>query len=194
MLFLHEPSAAEIADCARRATDLPHNCPNALLANIAADQPDKGWFHDGAEATIGHGEADFATARQAIVDLVPFRQPWLTSHAPSGVQLDAVIGIQVSLGPIWSVSWSRVVEVVDTATTYSFVYRTTTDHGEAGEERFEVSLAQDAAATVTYRIEAVSRPARPYTLAVLPYVRGLQSKFRRGSIAAMKQALVPTAT
>jgi uncharacterized protein (UPF0548 family) len=192
MLSLHKPSATEIADRARRAAEVSFNCPNGLLANIAAGQPDKGWFHDVAEATVGHGEADFAAARQAIIDLVPFRQPWLTTHAPSGVALGAAIGIQVSLGPIWSVNWSRVVDVVDTPTTYSFVYRTTTDHGEAGEERFEVSLAKDG--TVIYRIEAVSRPAQPYTLAVLPYVRGLQAKFRRGSIDAMKQALVPAAS
>jgi uncharacterized protein (UPF0548 family) len=187
MLLLHEPTAAEIEGLAARAARSGHNCPSGLLANKAAGRPNSGWFGDVSTARLGSGPTDFATARRAIIDLVPFQQPWLSTHAPNGVALDAVIGIQVRLGPIWSVNWSRVVEVVDTPTTYSFTYRTTTDHGEAGEEIFEVSLADDGA--VTYRIEAVSRPAQPYTLAVLPYVRSLQSKFRRGSIEAMKRAV-----
>jgi uncharacterized protein (UPF0548 family) len=190
MLLLREPTATEIEKFAASAGNASFNFQVGLLGNAAAGQPNHGWISDNAAAAIGHGPEDFAAARQAIIDLVPFAQPWLVTHAPNGLALDAVIGIQVRLGPIWSVNWSRVIELVDEPNTFSFVYATTTDHGEAGEERFAVSIADDG--TVTYRITAISRPARPYTLAVVPYVRALQAKFRRGSIEAMKTAVAYT--
>jgi uncharacterized protein (UPF0548 family) len=187
MLLLHKPTTDEIDRAAVRAATLAFTSPTGLLALSEADSAPGGWFNDAAEAVIGEGPHDYAAARQAIIDLVPFRQPWLETFAPNGVTLDAAIGIQVQFGPLWSVNWSRVIEVVDTSTNYSFVYSTTTDHGEVGEERFAVSMAADG--VVSYRVSALSRPGRSYTVISMPYVRHLQAKFRSGSIAAMRAAV-----
>jgi uncharacterized protein (UPF0548 family) len=187
MLLLHKPTAEEVDRAGAQAATLAFTSPTGLLAKSEAGDVPSGWFNDAAEAVIGNGVGDFAAARQAIIDLVPFRQPWLDTFAPNGVTLDAAIGIQVQFGPLWSVNWSRVIEIVDTPNAYSFVYSTTTDHGEVGEERFAVSI--DETGTVQYRVSALSRPGRSYTVVSMPYVRRLQAKFRRGSIAAMKAAV-----
>ena len=72
--------------------------------------------------------------------------------------------------------------------TFGFAYGTLTNHGEIGEELFEVSVDRDSEA-VNYKIRAVSKPGAVLARIGYPWVRVLQAKFRKDSIAAMQQVV-----
>lgn len=186
MLLLHEPDRAEITRLAERAASLPLSSQPDLLAHLDAGRRPRGWFVDKVHAEIGHGVEAFVRARDAIAALVPFDQSWLRVHGPGGVAMGVPIGVEVHVGPLRSVNWCRVTRIIDGEDRYGFEYATTTDHGERGAERFEVRMVDGA---VVYEITAVSRPNAWYTMVVQPYVRRLQARFRRGSVAAMRGAV-----
>jgi uncharacterized protein (UPF0548 family) len=70
---------------------------------------------------------------------------------------------------------------------FGFAYGTLTNHGESGEELFEVFIDPTTDA-VMYRIRAASRPQAPLAQLGKPIVRALQERFRNHSVAAMKLA------
>jgi uncharacterized protein (UPF0548 family) len=89
---------------------------------------------------------------------------------------------------LWSVSLSRVTEIVDTTTRFGFLYTTTRRHIEEGQERFVVELA--AGGDVLYLIEAVSRPRSALARLGWPLARALQGGFRRDSLERIRRAVV----
>jgi uncharacterized protein (UPF0548 family) len=62
-------------------------------------------------------------------------------------------------------------------------------HAESGEESFMVAI-QRSDRLVTYDIRAVSRPRALVARLAYPFTRALQARFRKGSAAAMKRAMV----
>src|ERR1700677_393327 len=84
----------------------------------------------------------------------------------------------------------RIVYVVEDDAAperYGFAYGTLPDHAEIGEERFTVEFNPDDQ-TVWYDIYAFSRP-RMLTRLAYPLSRGLQKRFARNSLEAMRQAV-----
>jgi uncharacterized protein (UPF0548 family) len=187
MLLLHEPSPADIKRWVQRVRTEAFTGPGDLLVRVDNGESPEGWIVDQCEAVIGTGQADFAAGRAAIMALVPIRQPWITVHAPDTFALDAPVGVQIQLGPLWSVNWARITDIVDEPEVFSFSYTTTRSHGERGEERFEVRHNDDD--TVSWHLLAVSQPGQWYTMIAKPIVRLLQARFRAGSIEAMRAAV-----
>jgi uncharacterized protein (UPF0548 family) len=187
MLLLHEPSPSDIKRWVQRVRTDAFTGPGNLIERVDKGDSLTGWNVDRCDAEIGAGNADFAAAREAVRTLVPIRQPWITVHSPDEFALDVPVGVQIQLGPLWSVNWARITNIVDEAEVFSFTYTTTRSHGERGEERFEVRHNDDD--TVSWHLLAVSQPGQWYTVVAKPVVRWLQARFRAGSIEAMRAAV-----
>ena len=88
---------------------------------------------------------------------------------------------------LWTVSLSQVVQVKHTASFFGFLYKTTSDHVEEGEERFVLTLGDDE--SVWYEIEAVSRPRHLLARMAFPVARMFQHRFVRDSHRRMREAV-----
>jgi uncharacterized protein (UPF0548 family) len=187
MLSLHKPTIAQIARQAEFARTDSFTSPGDLIARVDRNDALSGWNVDHICGAIGSGDEAFAVASAAIAGLVASRQSWLTIHQADPYGLDAVIGTEVRVGPIWSTNWCRITSIVDESKAFGFTYTTTTEHGESGEERFEVRLADDG--TVSFDLLAVSRPGRWYTKLTRPLLRLMQARFRRDAATLMAAAV-----
>lgn len=88
--------------------------------------------------------------------------------------------MEVYTGCFWSVNFSRIAETVDSATRFGFLYTTTSHHVEEGQERFIIDF-DPTTESVSYLIEAVSRPRHVLARIAQPYSRAMQHRFRRDS-------------
>jgi uncharacterized protein (UPF0548 family) len=84
----------------------------------------------------------------------------------------------------WSFNVNRIDEVADDPARFGFLYTTTAEHVEEGQERFVVELDR-ATASVRFLIEAVSRPRHPLARAAYPFARAMQRRFVRDATARM---------
>jgi uncharacterized protein (UPF0548 family) len=141
---------------------------------------------------IGHGERDFERAKALLLAWTPFDIGWVELH-PQGAptRIGTVVAVLIRHFGFWSLNGCRVVYHtggVGDEKRWGFAYGTLTNHAEAGEELFEVSLDPQTG-EVRYRIRAFSRPRAPLAWIGYPIVRLLQARFRRDSAAAMRRAI-----
>jgi len=146
---------------------------------------------DEVVVAIGHGRMDFERARAALNAWTQFNIGWVEVF-PRQAPLEAgtVVAVLIRHLGFWSLNGCRLVHASggcgpDDRT--GFVYGTLTNHAQAGEELFEVSM-NPRTGEVMYRIRAVSRPRVALTRLGYPIVRLLQARFRRDSAAAMARA------
>jgi uncharacterized protein (UPF0548 family) len=151
-------------------------------------QMPNGYNIDRHASVIGHGEADFESARQAIRDWKPFDLPWITTFPQAAPAQGTMIAVVAQLFGLWWTNVSRVIYTVDESDRFGFAYGTLPHHAESGEELFlvERSLKTDE---IHYHITAFSRPRHPLARLGYPFSRGAQKRFGRGSIEAMKRAV-----
>ena len=82
-------------------------------------------------------------------------------------------------------SIARVVyQLEESPARFGFAYGTLPNHGEEGEEIFEVGFDPDSG-DVTYNLRAASRPRAALARIGYPIVRALQARFRRDSARRM---------
>lgn len=119
---------------------------------------------------IGYSEKVFAAAIRRFRSWQQFELGWVRVANPTArVDIGEIVAVEVfSLG-LWSLNLSQIVDVVQNYCNFGFVYKTTSNHVEWGEERFLLTFESDTQA-VWYETEAVSRPrywmariARPVT-------------------------------
>jgi uncharacterized protein (UPF0548 family) len=103
MFLARRPSASAIERFLRESQDLPLSYAPVGIAQAGAD----GWDVDEAGAIVGHGAADFACARAALLAWTQFDLGWvgsptgnahfgfaygtLTNHAESGEELFEIV-------------------------------------------------------------------------------------------------------
>jgi len=188
MLCLSRPSQFQIEQFIDRLKELPLSYQPT---GIAREFP-RGFKVDEAFAVIGHGDAAFARAKQALINWQQFDLGWVKlfpTHAL--VETGTVVAVLVHHLGFWSLNGCRIINVLDNDSdqpAFGFAYGTLTNHAESGEEIFEVAF-NAVSQEVTYRIRAVSKPRAAFAVASYPVTRLLQSRFRRDSIAAMKRAV-----
>jgi uncharacterized protein (UPF0548 family) len=144
-----------LLDAARRAGVTYDHVGSTLVAGRARS------------LVVGHGEADFTAARDALRTWVPHAG----IHArvvPAG-PVEEGATVLVVLGPV--AVPCRVVAVVDGPDRFAFAYGTLPGHPERGEECFLAEHLPDGAVRVTVRVQA--RPAAAARLAA-PVVAVLQ--------------------
>ena len=142
-------------------------------------------------ATIGHGEADFARAKDALSAWAQFDLPWIEVFPRTApIAAGTVVAVLAHHAGFWSLNACRIVYCigdVDRGRHFGFAYGTLADHAESGEEIFELSH-QDSG-DVRYRIRAASRPRALLARLGFPIARAMQARFRRESVDAMTRAL-----
>src|SRR5262249_16760401 len=118
-----------------------------------------------------------------------FRLGWveIVPSAPS-IRVGTTVGVLVHLAGLWSLHPCRIVEVTDAADAFGFMYRTLPGHAVEGEERFMVQWRRDDS-VVAYDLAAWSRPRHVLVRLGRPVARGVQRRFARDSLAAMRAAV-----
>ena len=145
---------------------------------------------DEASAVIGHGSDDFERARTALMQWRQFDLGWVELWPPqSPTTVGTVVAVLIRHLGFWSLNGCKVAyQDVHGSRACGYAYGTLPNHAESGEELFEVFL-EPRTNDVIYRIRATSRPQALLTWIGQPIVRALQARFRRDSVAAMRQAI-----
>ena len=100
-----------------------------------------------------------------------------------------LVAVEAHTALLWSISFNRIVEIVDTPTRFGFMYTTTAFHVEEGQERFVVEFDMQSD-SVHYLIEAVSRPRHILARIGYPFSRAMQHRFAKDSHARMRSCLL----
>jgi len=149
-----------------------------------------GFTVDRSRIQLGSGEAAFKRAKAAIREWKMFAMPWIQLCWPDApIEIGSTVGVLVSHFGFWSLNPARIVYTIDEIgdpQRFGFAYGTLTGHAEIGEERFTVEFRRDQ--TVWYEIYAFSRPHRVARCAY-PLSRGLQRRFARDSMSAMRRSV-----
>lgn len=158
------------------------------------DRSPMGYAIDHNRVELGQGEADFATACQALRDWKMFPGPW-TRIVPDTTPLEKgqVVAMIAHVYGVWWLNACRIVYTLDETTTlrrFGFAYGTLPGHVESGEERFSVELHPDG--RVWYDLRAFSRPRYWPVRLAKPLARGLQRRFAVESKQAMQRAVALT--
>ncbi len=189
MPSLRRPTAATIQAFLRAQAerDLTYAAVGATMAT-----PPPGYVVDHTRIKLGQGEKVFRAARKALERWRHLDLCWLQAH-PEDMRIEEgrVIAIVARSTGLWWVNACRVVAVVDDCGPlwrFGYAYGTLADHAASGEERFLVEWDRRAG-DVWYDILAFSRPR--HFLARLGYrwLRRVQRRFSRDSVAAMRQAV-----
>lgn len=104
------------------------------------------------------------------------------------IKCQQIIAVEVRTLGFWSVNLSRILETVDSETQFGFLYSTTTQHVEQGEETF-ILLRNPETTEVSYELEALSRPRHFLARLGLPMARFFQHRFARDSHRRMREAV-----
>ncbi|MGA2852123.1 MAG: DUF1990 domain-containing protein [Terracidiphilus sp.] len=190
MFTLSQLPAAAIAQRVAAAAKLPSNSPPGLsLANglDPSAQLPFGFVHDHSRSRIGNGEHAFASAKQAFRQWAMFNHGWTRVANPtSKIEQGQIIAMEAHTLALWTVNMSRIIETVDTPTSFGFLYATTPMHVEQGAERFLLEF-DPTTGEVQYILEAISRPRHILARLGLPLSRHFQHQFVRESHNRMRR-------
>jgi len=194
MFLLRKPSDTQIHEYVGRQANQPFSYDQRSCTRDSPE-PRRGWNTDHDRVRLGHGEAVFQRAREAIDAWRMFPTEIATLCWPSPPREGLNVCVLYWARPlrIWLLFAARVVYVVDEATPrgakqverYGFAYGTLPDHPERGEERFLVEWDRNDDA-VYYDLLAISQPRHWLARIGYPYTRYEQSRFRRLSGEAMQ--------
>lgn len=157
-----------------------------LLRGMVSPVP-RGFAHDKSRSDLGTGRAVFLDARHAIERWAHFDLGWVSVANPKvPMARGEIVAVLARAAGLWSLNLCRILETIDTPTHFGFLYATTAAHIEEGQERFLIEFDEEHG-TVTYLIEAVSRPRHPLVRLGYPLARAMQHRFQRESHAKMQR-------
>lgn len=182
MFQLTRPAAAEIERRIAAARDLPDASPPLVSLMAGADLPvPPGFAHDFCRTELGPGRGSFLDARHAMERWVQFDLGWVSvANTAAPIAPGETVAVLAHAAGLWSLNLSRILEIIDTPTRFGFLYSTTSMHVEEGQERFLIEFDEEHS-SVTYLIEAVSRPRHPLARLAYPFVRTAQHRFQKES-------------
>ena len=129
----------------------------------------------------------FAAAKLAFERWAIFDLGWVGVANPQAlIARGEVVAVEVHSLGLWTLNLSRIVEIVDTETTFGFLYATTALHVKMGEERFLLEF-DPISGDVWYELEAVSRPRHALARLSYPITRAFQHKFACDSHLRMRE-------
>ena len=154
--------------------------------------PPSGYTVDHNRQMLGHGEATFTRAVSALRSWKQFDLGWVRIRPDDApIAIGTTVAVQAKTFGFWTLNACRIVYLLEDDANlkarFGFAYGTLPAHAECGEERFSIELHQDN--SVWYDLYAFSRPQYPLVKLGHPYVRGLQKRFARESMAAMVLAV-----
>jgi uncharacterized protein (UPF0548 family) len=140
---------------------------------------------------LGQGADVFQAAKQAFERWTPFDLGWVrVANSQATIETGQMIAVEIHTFGLWTLNHSRIIDKVDTAARFGFVYSTTPMHVETGQEKFLIEF-DPATGDVSYELEAVSRPRHPLVQLGFPIARALQHRFARESHRRMKEEATP---
>ena len=149
--------------------------------------PPKGFAHDISRSEIGRGQRVFAAAREAFQRWEHFDLGWVQVVNPTvEITPGKLVAVEAHTACFWSININRISEVVDSPARFGFLYNTTAFHIEEGQERFVIDLDPENE-SVSYLIEAVSRPRHILASIAHPFSRAMQHRFTRDSHARIER-------
>jgi Uncharacterized protein conserved in bacteria len=183
MFTIREPSERDVAEFISSQRNSPFTYAEVGATNNTL--PPSGYTVDHNRIQLGHGEATYHLAVEALKNWGQFDLGWVTV-VPRGVAIEAgaTVAVKARAFGTWSLNACRVVYVVNESRRFGFAYGTLLDHVERGEERFLIEWLDDD--SVWYDILAFSRPQHPFVKLSAPLARMLQKRFARDSLARMK--------
>lgn len=187
MFRIVRPSERDREKLIEAARDAQPASPGLLtLANGVVGPLPRGFAHDFCRVKIGVGGRACEAAREALQRWQQFDLGWVRIANPTPRMIAGeLVAVEACTAGLWSINFSRVVDVVDSATRFGFLYATTALHIEEGQERFLVEFDPERG-TVHYVIDAVSRPRHVLARVGYPISRAMQHRFQRDSIARMR--------
>lgn len=151
------------------------------------------YARSGQEGVVPEGFHHFsrtATLRRRDLDAVAAELLGWRVHECAGLRVsasaeraavDEVVLMRLGIGPVALRIPCRVLEVIDDPQRRGFVYGTLPGHPESGEESFVLERLPEG--TVTFTVEAFSRPATLLARAGGPFSSGMQ-RFMTGRYLA----------
>ena len=184
MFRITEPSERDVASFISGQRGLRFTYPEVGATN---NTPPDGYTVDHNRIQLGHGEATYKRAMDALKNWRQFDLGWVTA-VPRDVPIEvgATVAVKARAFGMWSLNACRVVYVIDEARRFGFAYGTLPDHVECGEERFLIEWLDDD--SVWYEILAFSRPQHPLVKFGVPLARLLQRRFAHDSMARILAA------
>ena len=187
MFVMRRPSSQDIERFLTASRSLPLSYEPV---GIATQNP-PGFRIDEHSAIVGYGDAAFERAKAALTRWKHFELGWVElfpKNAPIGP--GSVVAVLVSHLGFWSLNGCRVVYAIgaEDQREFGFAYGTLSNHAEAGEEIFKVSVNTETGA-VAYSIRAASRPRAALAQLGYPLTRALQARFRHDSARAVARAI-----
>jgi uncharacterized protein (UPF0548 family) len=181
---IKEPSDKDVAKFISGQRNLEFTYPEVGATNTT---PPFGYKIDHNRIQLGHGEATYMRAVEALKKWQQFDLGWVTV-VPRGVvvEVGATVAVKARAFGTWSLSAARVVYVIDEPRRYGFAYGTLPDHVECGEERFTIEWLADN--SVWYDILAFSKPRHPLVRLSAPLARLLQKRFARESLLRVQKS------
>jgi uncharacterized protein (UPF0548 family) len=190
---LTQPTAAVIERNLAAASRLSSNTPAGLSLPNGLDPSARlpfGFVHNHSRSCIGHGEAAFAAARQAFRKWAMFDLGWARIANPTApIEPGQIIAMEAQTLGLWTLNLSRIMETIDTASTFGFLYATTPMHVEQSAERFVLEF-DATTGEVHYLLEAISRPRHLLARLGLPISRHFQHQFARESHRRIRQEVL----
>jgi uncharacterized protein (UPF0548 family) len=172
------------------AREAPPSSPQLLtLTDGSLGGPPKGFVRDFSRSEIGRGRHIFMVAREAFQRWEQFDLGWVLVVNPTArIALGQMVAVEAHTACLWSINLSRIVEIVDRPTRFGFMYATTALHVEEGQERFVIDFDPESG-SVSYLIEAVSRPRHILARIGYPFSRAMQHRFARDSHARISHCI-----
>jgi uncharacterized protein (UPF0548 family) len=188
MLRPFRTSEAQKEKLLAAAREAPPSSPHLLtLTDGPHGTPPKGFAHDVSRSEIGRGLQVFAATREAFWRWKQFDLGWVQVVNPTAtIAPGELVALEAHTAYLWSISFNRIVEVVDGPTRFGFMYTTTAFHVEEGQERFVIDFDPESE-SVSYLLEAVSRPRHILARLGYPISRAMQHRFARDSHARMSR-------
>lgn len=189
MFRFSRPTSTQIASQIEMAGQA-QVCPRILAATegLIAQLPAR-FAHDHSRSRLGSGAEAFTAAREAFSSWAMFDLGWVRVANPRArIAAGQIVAVEVQSLSLWTLNLSRIVEVIDSAEQFGFIYSTTELHVEYGEERFLLQCDPDSG-DVWYDVEAVSRPRSLLARLGSPIARAFQHRFARESHRRMKDGV-----
>ena len=186
------PTATEIEKQIATAEMLPSHAPLLLPIEYGPGERRllRGFAHDLSRSLLGQGADVFQNAKRAFERWAPFDIGWVRVANPdASVETGQMIAVEIRTFGLRTLNLSRIIDKVDTATRFGFIYSTTPMHVETGQEKFLIEF-DPATGNVWYELEAVSRPRHPLVRLGFPIARALQHRFARDSHRRMREEAV----
>lgn len=182
MLLFSKPAPSRIHAFLESEKRRPFSYPEVGRTRYA--EKVAGYDNDRNHIELGHGDAAWAAAKEAVRQWQMFPGGWaFVSPEAIPIREGGVVAMVARVLGLWWLNSCRIVYVLDEQNRFGFAYGTLPGHVECGEELFLVEKTPDG--RVLYTLRAFSRPRFWPARLAYPLARAYQRKFVRESKLSM---------